>query len=141
MRDAISIPGAQNVLEVLDDRFGQTATLTLALGASACVAIPVPITEWQRCIPAPTLADIILDRLVHNAHRIELKGESQTEYGEHLRYNLDRTAFSSSNVQHAPDYEMVMQGETPAHCCGANGTGHRCFDRRRFSFCEFTLRL
>ena len=68
MRDAISIQEAQNVLEVLDDRFGNTATL---------IATQVPIPEWHRRIPDPTLADAILDRLVHNAHRIELKGESQ----------------------------------------------------------------
>ena len=68
MRDAISIQEAQNVLEVLDDRFGNTATL---------IATQVPIPERHRRIPDPTLADAILDRLVHNAHRIELKGESQ----------------------------------------------------------------
>lgn len=68
MRDAISIQDAQNILEVLDDRFGHTATL---------IATQVPIPEWHRRIPDPTLADAILDRLVHNAHRIELKGESQ----------------------------------------------------------------
>ena len=68
MRDAISIQDAQNILEVLDDRFGHTATL---------MATQVPIPEWHRRIPDPTLADAILDRLVHNAHRIELKGESQ----------------------------------------------------------------
>jgi len=68
MRDAITIQDAQNILEVLDDRFGHTATL---------IATQVPITDWHRRIPDPTLADAILDRLVHNAHRIELKGESQ----------------------------------------------------------------
>jgi DNA replication protein DnaC len=68
MRDAISIQDAQDILEVLDDRFGHTATL---------IATQVPIPDWHRRIPDPTLADAILDRLVHNAHRIELKGESQ----------------------------------------------------------------
>jgi DNA replication protein DnaC len=68
MRDAITIQNAQDILEVLDDRFGNTATL---------IATQVPITDWHRRIPDPTLADAILDRLVHNAHRIELKGESQ----------------------------------------------------------------
>src|SRR5574338_390955 len=41
------------------------------------IATQVPINEWYRRIPDPTLADAILDRLVHNAHRLELKGESQ----------------------------------------------------------------
>jgi DNA replication protein DnaC len=68
MRDTITIQNAQDILEVLDDRFGQTATL---------IATQVPIPDWHRRIPDPTLADAILDRLVHNAHRLELKGESQ----------------------------------------------------------------
>jgi len=68
MRDSITIQNAQDILEVLDDRFGHTATL---------IASQVPILDWHRRIPDPTLADAILDRLVHNAHRIELKGESQ----------------------------------------------------------------
>jgi DNA replication protein DnaC len=36
-----------------------------------------PIADWHARIPDPTLADAILDRLVHNAHRIKLQGESQ----------------------------------------------------------------
>jgi DNA replication protein DnaC len=68
MRDTITIQNAQDILEVLDDRFGHTATL---------IASQVPIADWHRRIPDPTLADAILDRVVHNAHRIELKGESQ----------------------------------------------------------------
>jgi len=68
MRDSITTQNAQDILEVLDDRFGHTATL---------IASQVPIPDWHRRIPDPTLADAILDRLVHNAHRIELKGESQ----------------------------------------------------------------
>ena len=68
MRDTITLQNAQDLLEVLDDRFGHTATL---------IASRVPIAEWHRRIPDPTLADAILDRVVHNAHRVELKGESQ----------------------------------------------------------------
>jgi DNA replication protein DnaC len=36
----------------------------------------VPVEQWHAVIGSPTLADAILDRLVHNAHRSELKGES-----------------------------------------------------------------
>jgi len=36
----------------------------------------VPVADWHAQIGDPTLADSILDRLVHNAHRIELKGDS-----------------------------------------------------------------
>jgi DNA replication protein DnaC len=68
MRDAITIQNAQDILEVLDDRFGHTATL---------IASQVPVTDWHLRIPDPTLADAILDRIVHNAQRIQLEGESQ----------------------------------------------------------------
>jgi DNA replication protein DnaC len=68
MRDTLSIQNAQDILEVLDDRFGHSATL---------IASQVPVSDWHLRIPDPTLADAILDRLVHNARRIQLEGESQ----------------------------------------------------------------
>lgn len=68
MRDAITIQNAQDILEVLDDRFGHAATL---------IASQVPVTDWHLRIPDPTLADAILDRVIHNAQRIQLEGESQ----------------------------------------------------------------
>ncbi len=68
MRDAITVQNAQDILEVLDDRFGHSATL---------IASQVPAADWHVRIPDPTLADAILDRLVHNAQRIHLEGESQ----------------------------------------------------------------
>ncbi|HEY5730394.1 MAG TPA: IS21-like element helper ATPase IstB [Anaerolineales bacterium] len=68
MRDAITIQNAQDILDVLDDRFGHAATL---------ISSQVPVTDWHLRIPDPTLADAILDRIVHTAHRIQLEGESQ----------------------------------------------------------------
>jgi DNA replication protein DnaC len=68
MRDPITPIQAQNLLEVFDDRFGSTSTM---------IATQVPVTDWHLRIPDPTLADAILDRLVHNAIRITLEGESQ----------------------------------------------------------------
>ena len=68
MREPITLANAQDILEVLDDRFGHTATL---------IASQVPVADWHLRIPDPTLADAILDRLVHTAQRVELKGESQ----------------------------------------------------------------
>jgi len=68
MRDAITVPNAQDLLELMDDRFGRSSTIA---------ASQVPVQEWHSRIPDPTLADAILDRLVHNAHRLNLEGESQ----------------------------------------------------------------
>ena len=68
MRDTITIQNTQDILEVLDDRFGHAATL---------ISSQVPVADWHLRIPDPTLADAILDRIVHSAHRIQLEGESQ----------------------------------------------------------------
>ena len=54
-------------LEMLDDRQGQGATL---------ITSEFPFNQWHEVIADPTVADAILDRLVHNAYRIELNGES-----------------------------------------------------------------
>lgn len=68
LRDPLTRPQAQDLLEILDDRYGRSATL---------VATQVPVTEWHARIPDPTLGDAILDRLIHNAYRLELQGESR----------------------------------------------------------------
>jgi len=68
LRDPLTPAQAQDLLEILDDRFGQ---------ASLILASQLPVAEWHVCIPNPTLADALLDRLVHNAHRLQLEGESQ----------------------------------------------------------------
>ena len=43
---------------------------------SALVAAQMPVEHWHQCIGDPTLADAILDRLIHNAYTLDLKGES-----------------------------------------------------------------
>jgi DNA replication protein DnaC len=68
MRDTLTVQNAQDLLEVLDDRFGHSSVI---------IASQVPITDWHLRLPDPTLADAILDRIVHNAHRLNLEGESQ----------------------------------------------------------------
>jgi DNA replication protein DnaC len=56
-----------DLLEILEDRNGRGSTL---------VTSQVPADQWHEVIGDPTLADAILDRLVHNAHRLALSGES-----------------------------------------------------------------
>ena len=68
LRDALTPANAQDILEVLDDRYEQAATL---------VASQIPVTDWFSQIANPTLADAILDRLIHNTYRLQLTGESQ----------------------------------------------------------------
>ena len=57
----------RDMLELLDDRYGNRSTL---------VTSQMPVDKWHALIGDPTLGDAILDRLVRNAYRIELKGES-----------------------------------------------------------------
>ncbi|MAV29742.1 MAG: AAA family ATPase [Cycloclasticus sp.] len=57
----------RDLLEVLEDRHGSRSTVATS---------QLPIEEWHAVIGDPTLADAILDRLVHNAYKINLKGES-----------------------------------------------------------------
>jgi len=56
-----------DLLELIEDRHGLRATL---------IAGQLPIEHWHESIGEATLADAILDRLLHNAHRLPLKGES-----------------------------------------------------------------
>ncbi|MFC7739395.1 IS21-like element helper ATPase IstB [Roseomonas sp. GCM10028921] len=58
----------RDLLELVEDRYGRGATL---------ITSQVPVDRWHDLITGnPTLADAILDRLVHNAHRIHLRGDS-----------------------------------------------------------------
>ncbi len=57
----------RDLLEIIDDRDGRGSLLMTS---------QVPIGRWHEIIGDPTLGDAILDRVVHRAHRIELKGES-----------------------------------------------------------------
>jgi DNA replication protein DnaC len=65
--DRLTREQSLDLLELLEDRHGLKSTL---------VAAQVPIDHWHEIIGDPTLADAILDRLVHSAHKIQLKGES-----------------------------------------------------------------
>ena len=56
-----------DLLEILEDRNGRGSTI---------VTSQVPVDQWHEMIGEPTLADAILDRLVHNAHRFNMTGDS-----------------------------------------------------------------
>ncbi len=57
----------RDLLEIVEDRYERRSTI---------VTSQVPVDRWYEIIGNPTIADAILDRLVHNAYRIELTGES-----------------------------------------------------------------
>jgi DNA replication protein DnaC len=56
-----------DLLETLEERYGRGATL---------ITSQIPVDPWHDLIGEPTLADAILDRIIHKAHRLQLKGDS-----------------------------------------------------------------
>jgi DNA replication protein DnaC len=56
-----------DLMEVIKDRHGRRSTL---------IASQLPVDQWHEYIGEATLADAILDRLLHGAHRLNLRGES-----------------------------------------------------------------
>ena len=57
----------RDLLEVIEDRHGSASTV---------ITSQLPVEHWHEVIGDPTIANALLDRLVHNAHKINLKGES-----------------------------------------------------------------
>ena len=70
----------RDLLEILDDRFNVRSTL---------VTSQLPVEHWHQHLGDPTLADAILDRLVHNAYKVGLKGESMRKRNSKLTNNMD----------------------------------------------------
>jgi DNA replication protein DnaC len=66
-----------NYLDIIEDRHNITSTV---------VCSQLPIEKWHECIGDPTIADAICDRLIHNAHKIKLKGESMRKIYSSLPY-------------------------------------------------------
>ena len=63
----MTAPERNNLLKLLDDRVGTRSTL---------ITSQLPVKAWHTYLDDPTLADAILDRVVHSSHKIELKGKS-----------------------------------------------------------------
>jgi DNA replication protein DnaC len=57
----------RDLLEIFEDRYDRRSTL---------VTSQIPVQDWHRLLTDPTIADAALDRILHNSHRIELRGES-----------------------------------------------------------------
>ena len=72
----------RDLLEIVDDRHGRGSTI---------VTSQLPVDHWHEVIGNPTIADAILDRLVHNAHRLILKGDSMRKLAA-KRSGLDANA-------------------------------------------------
>ena len=60
-------PERADLLEILDDRVATRSTI---------ITSQLPVEHWHEYLADPTLADAILDRIVHQSHKLKLKGES-----------------------------------------------------------------
>jgi len=76
--DSLNLEQTRDILEIVDDRFNRASTM---------FATQLPVSEWHCRFEDPTLADAIMDRVVHNAYRLTLKGGSQRK----KRKNLTQT--------------------------------------------------
>ncbi|WP_428243996.1 IS21-like element helper ATPase IstB [Gynuella sp.] len=65
--EKMTLSQRNDLLEIMEDRHGLKSTL---------ITSQLPITQWHKMIGDATLADAILDRLLHNSHKLTLKGES-----------------------------------------------------------------
>lgn len=63
----LDAPSRSTLMEIIEDRHGKASTIFTS---------QVPVSSWHEVIGEQTIADAILDRIVHDAHRLEMKGES-----------------------------------------------------------------
>jgi DNA replication protein DnaC len=67
-------------LEMIEDRYDRKSTIMTS---------QLPVNSWYEVINEKTIADAILDRLVHSSHRIELKGESLRKAKRNVNINMN----------------------------------------------------
>jgi DNA replication protein DnaC len=65
--------GRAVLMEIIEDRHEKSSTI---------ITSQVPVSKWYELIGEKTVADAILDRIVHESHRLELKGESMRKKGQ-----------------------------------------------------------
>ena len=74
----LSAEQLRDLLEIIDERYQKGSIL---------ITSQLPVASWHEALNDPTMADAILDRVLHNAYKIELKGESMRK----LRTKIDAT--------------------------------------------------
>jgi DNA replication protein DnaC len=79
---ALSDEHRHDILELLEDRHGRGATL---------VTSQFPVEHWHEALGSPTLADAILDRLLHNAYKITLRGDSMRKRPVPVKTDMSAT--------------------------------------------------
>jgi len=78
LRNPLTETQTNDILEIMEDRYNNHSTM---------VATQIPVAEWHELFGNPTLADAIMDRIIHNAYRLELKGESMRKKKSSLTHS------------------------------------------------------
>ncbi|MEL6553219.1 MAG: ATP-binding protein, partial [Cyanobacteria bacterium J06621_11] len=81
LRDPLPKPDARELLDFLDDRYRRNSCL---------FATQFPVNQWHQQIQEPTLADAILDRIVHDSLRLVLKGESMRKLTSKIHLSVEK---------------------------------------------------
>lgn len=81
LADANGKQAQLTLLQIMEDRHGKSATH---------ITSQLPVNKWYEYIGEPTLADAILDRITHKAHRLDLKGESMRRKQRVIRVIIDK---------------------------------------------------
>lgn len=90
LRDPLPQQHARELLDLLDERFRLGSTLFVS---------QLPVADWHSHIADPTLADAILDRIVHDAHRITLSGESMRKRTADLSISHDQQTRTDASLR------------------------------------------
>jgi hypothetical protein len=97
--DRLTANQRRDLMEIVEDRHGRGSTL---------ITSQLPVDKWHDVIGEPTFADAILDRIVHNAYRLELDGPSMRKLKAAEATKL--TAVEASTNPHAePDARPAKQ--------------------------------
>jgi DNA replication protein DnaC len=102
----LSAEQAADLLEVIEDRYQLRSTV---------VTSQLPVSEWHDALGEPTIADAILDRLVHNAHRIELHGDSlrRLQESDHRQTNSTSETDQASQEASTQGRARIRAAEMP----------------------------
>jgi DNA replication protein DnaC len=88
--DRLSANQRRDLMEIVEDRYGKGSTL---------ITSQLPLDKWHDIIGEPTFADAILDRIVHNAYRLELDGPSMRK----LKANAPADTGAQPSVKETAD--------------------------------------
>lgn len=105
LRDPLSVYEAREVLDILDERFRK---------ASCLFATQMPLEQWHPQIQDPTLADAILDRIVHDAMKVTLRGESMRKLTSKLTPQMENDNHALSTKQQQNKMDAKPKNETSA---------------------------